>query len=538
MKKIIVTTALIYANGEVHLGHITSTYLPADIFVRYCKLRGRDIVHLSATDDFGTPILVEANRNKVSPKEFVEHWNQKDRKDFADLGISFDIFYKTSSPENRELTQYFFRKLYKKRYIYKQVVEQPYCENCQRFLPDRYIKGTCPNCQASEQYSDSCENCGRTIQTGEILDPHCVTCGSKPIQKQSEHYFFRLSQFSDRLKNWLTENKNLQKDVKNYVLSWVKEGLKDWDISRDISWGIPVPLKEAEGKVLYVWFNNHIGYIATAQKYFAERGIDGKQAWNSATLYHFIGKDIVYHHYLYLPAMRMGTEEFKLPDYIPTRGYFTLEGRKFSKSREWFISVREFLDKYPPDYLRFYLAIITPYSQADVNFNWKEFQERINKELIGNIGNFIYRVLTFTWNNYAGKTPEPGTQDPLDKKLLENLRAAVKDVAKEIDQIELNKGLKKIIEFTTFCNQYFQQKTPWKDKDEAKTTIHLCINVVRSLAILLEPYIPFSTEKLWQQLNLEGSVHKQSWDTAAALRIPKEHKINKPQILFEKVESS
>ncbi len=538
MKKIIVTTALIYANGEVHLGHITSTYLPADIFVRYCRLRGKDIIHLSATDDFGTPILVEANKNKVSPKEFVAHWNQKDLEDFTDLGISFDIFYKTSSPENKELTQYFFKKLHQKGHVYKKVVEQPYCEKCQRFLPDRYIKGTCPNCQAPEQYSDSCEKCGKPIQTGAIQDPRCVICGSTPIQKQSEHYFFRLSHFSDRLKNWLITNENLQKDVKNYVLSWVKEGLKDWDISRDLPWGIPVPLKEAEGKVLYVWFNNHIGYIATTQKYFAEREIDGKQAWNSATLYHFIGKDIVYHHYLYLPAMRMGIEEFKLPDYIPTRGYFTLEGRKFSKSREWFISVREFLNKYPPDYLRFYLAIITPYSQADVNFDWKEFQERINKELIGNIGNFIHRVLTFTWNNYSGKIPESGTQDELDKKLIENLRTTVKDVANEIDQIELNKGLKKIIEFTTFCNQYFQQKTPWKDKEKAKTTIHLCINVVRSLAIILAPYIPFSTEKLWQQLDLEGSIHKQSWDTAGALKIPKEHKINEPQILFEKVQIS
>jgi methionyl-tRNA synthetase len=495
-----------------------------------------DVIHLSATDDFGTPILVEAKRNNVSPQEFVNHWNQRDRKDFADLGISFDIFYKTSSTENRELTQHFFKKLYEKGFIYEQSVGQPFCEKCQRFLPDRYIKGTCPHCGATEQYSDSCENCGRTIQTGEILDPHCVTCGSKPVQKQSEHYFFRLSQFSEQLERWLIENKNLQIDVKNYVLNWVKEGLKDWDISRDIRWGIPVPLKEAEGKVLYVWFNNHIGYIATAQKYFAERGIDGKQVWNSSKLYHFIGKDIVYHHYLYLPAMRMGEGDFKLPDYIPTRGYFTLEGRKFSKSREWFIGVREFLNKYPSDYLRFYLAIITPYSQADVNFDWKEFQERINKELIDNIGNFIHRVLTFTWNNYAGIIPELGAQSQLDKELLENLKIAVDDVSKEIDQIELNKGLKKIIKFTTFCNQYFQKKAPWKDKDEAKTTIYLCINAVRSLAILLEPYIPFSTEKLWQQLNLKGSVHKQAWNSTKTLKLSKGHKINQPQVLFEKVQ--
>ena len=532
--KIIVTTALIYANGEIHLGHVTSTYLPADIFVRFCKLRGDDIIHLSATDDFGTPILIEANRKGMNPQKFVDYWNQRDREDFSNLGIHFDLFDKTSSKENRELTQYFFTKLHEKGYIYKRPIWQLYCENCKKFLPDRYVKGTCPYCQSADQYSDSCENCGRIIPPGEILDPHCVICGSEPVQKESEHYFFKLSQFSDRLKKWLTENKNLQTDVKNYVLGWVKEGLKDWDISRDLPWGIPVPLKEAEGKVLYVWFNNHIGYISTAKKYFAERQIDGNQAWNSATIYHFIGKDIAYHHYLYLPAMRMGVGDFKLPDFIPTRGYFTLEGRKFSKSREWFISVREFLDKFPPDYLRFYLAGITPYSQADVNFNWSEFRKRINTELIANIGNFIHRVLTFIWNNYDGMVPETETLDQLDRTLLDELRNAVKEVAQEIDRLELSKGLRRITKFTTFCNQYFQRKTPWKDKDRAKTALYLCANIVRSLAILLEPYIPFSAEKLWEQLNLQGVVHKQAWNTASELKIPTGHKINEPRILFEK----
>jgi len=531
-----VTTALIYANGEIHLGHITSTYLPADIFVRFHRLKGDNVIHVGATDDFGTPILVEAERKGISPEEFVAYWNETDRRDYSDLGISFDIFYKTSSKENIELTQHFFKKLYEKGYIFKQVILQPYCQNCKKFLPDRYVKGTCPYCGATDQYSDSCEECGRTFQPGEILNPHCAICGSKPTSKESEHYFFKLTQFSDALNQWLTENKNLQSEVKNYVLNWIKEGLRNWDISRDITWGVPIPLEEAKGKVFYVWFDNHICYISTALKYFAEKEIDGKDTWNSSKIYHFIGKDIVYHHYLFLPAMRLGVGEFKLPDFIPTRGYFLLEGQKFSKSRGWYVSVRDFLNKFPADYLRYYLAAITPYSQLDVNFDWEDFQKRINNELLANIGNFIHRTLTFVWTNYNGKVPSPRVDDNLDKEFEEKINKIAEDVAQEIDKIELSKGLRKITEFSTFCNQYFQRKQPWTDKEKAKTCLYLCVNAVSTLAILLEPYIPFSAERLWQQLNLEGSVHGQNWNSASKLTIPEGHRINQPTVLFQKVQ--
>ena len=541
VRKIIVTSALIYANGEVHLGHVTSTYLPADIFVRFCRLSGHDVVHVSATDDFGTPISIEANRKGVKPEEFVAFWNKKDRKDFEDLGISFDIFDQTSSEENKKLTQHFFKKLNEKGYIYKQEVLQPFCENCSRFLPDRYIKGTCPfeDCKATEQYSDSCEACGRPIELGAIKNAHCAICGSEPVKKTSKHYFFKLSEFSAVLKKWLKQNQNLQPDVKNYVLNWIDEGLRDWDITRDLSWGIPVPSNEDREKVLYVWFNNHLGYISTAQKLFAERGQeDVVETWNTSEIFHFIGKDIAYHHYLYLPAMRMGVNEYKLPDYIPTRGYFTLQGRKFSKSREWYISVRDFLTRFPADYLRFYLAVITPYSQADVNFNWRDFENRINNELIANIGNFVHRVLTFTWSQYNGEVPEPESFDDLDKKLKEEFGNAVREAAEEINSIELSKGLRRILAFSAFCNKYFQTKAPWKNREACNTTIYLCVNAVRSLAILLEPYLPFSAQKIWRQMNLEGDVSDQTWNTAQELKVSGGHKINRPKTLFEKVQNA
>jgi methionyl-tRNA synthetase len=361
-------------------------------------------------------------------------------------------------------------------------------------------------------------------------------CGTTPISRESEHYFFKLSQFSDALKKWLEENKNLQSEVKNYVLNWIKEGLLDWDITRDLSWGVPVPLEEAKGKVLYGWFDNHLDYIATAQKYFKEKGIDGKKAWNTSTLYHYIGKDIVYHHYLFLPAMRLGNGEYKLPEFIPTRGMFLLEQQKFSKSRGWYIGLREFLNKFPADYLRYYLSSITPYAQADVNFDWNDFQQRINNELIANIGNFIHRTLTFTWTKYQGTVPEHSDYDAFDNELIERVKQISADVGAEIEKNELTKGLRKIVEFSAFCNQYFQKKQPWTDLEKAKTTLYLCVNAARSLAILLEPYTPFSAEKLWQQLNLDNTVQEQKWDAASQITIKGGHKILQPSALFEKIQ--
>jgi methionyl-tRNA synthetase len=493
------------------------------------------VIHVGATDDFGTPILIEAEKEGRTPEELVEYWNQVDRKCYGDLGISFDIFSRTSSEENIALTQYFFKTLYEKGYIFKKTITQPYCENDKKFLPDRYVIGTCPHCGATDQYSDSCEKCGRTFQPGEILNPHCAICGREPVNKKSEHYFFKLSQFSEPLKKWLEDNKNLQPEVKNYVLSWIREGLLDWDITRDIRWGVPIPLREAEGKVLYNWFDNHLGYISTAQKYFAEKGVDGKEAWNNSRIYHFIGKDIVYHHYLFLPAMRVGQGEYKLPEYIPTRGFLLLEKQKFSKSRRWYVGLGDLLDKFPADYLRYYLAAITPYAQVDVNFDWDDFQKRINNELIANIGNFVHRTLTFIWVKHGGIVPHPQAYDSLDNEFLKKIKNVAASVAEEIESNEFSKALRKIVEFSAFCNQYFQRKEPWIGAEAAMTALYLCANALHSLAVLLEPYTPFSAEKLWSQLNLQGSVHKQEWNSASQLIVEGGHKINEPKVLFQKI---
>lgn len=532
---VIVTSALPYANGEIHLGHIASTYLPADIFARFMRLSGRQAYHICATDDFGTPILIKAEKEGKTPQEYVAHWNRRDSDDFKSLGISFDIFYRTSSPENVKFVQEVFGKLRENGHIYEQDVVQFYCEFDDKFLPDRYVVGKCPFCGAENQYSDLCEKCGRVPD--EILEPKCAICGRPPVKKTSKHYFFKLSNFSAKLRAWLSSNANLQPDVKNYVINWIDEGLQDWDITRDLSWGVPVPLPDAKGKVFYGWFDNHLCYISTMNKVIEEKGGDGKKFWNSSQIYHYIGKDIVYHHYLFLPAMRLGiNEEYKLPDYIPTRGHLMLQNQKISKSRNWYIGLRDFTAAFNPDYLRFYMASIVTYSQDDLNFDFKGFADKINNELIANIGNFVNRALSFTQKAFAGKVPEPGKYDSADEAQIAEMRSIASEVGDLLSRNETDKALKAILRYGSHLNQYFQARAPWANKDTAATTLYVAANAARSLAILLEPFIPFSCEKIWWQLDLQGSVHEQSWQSASELKVPPGHALGKVEPLFKKIE--
>jgi methionyl-tRNA synthetase len=533
---IIVTSALPYANGEIHLGHIASTYLPADIFTRFMRLSGRQAYHICASDDFGTPILIKAEKEGKSPGEYVAHWNRRDSEDFASLGISFDIFYRTSSPENVKFVQYVFEKLLKNGHIYEQNVVQFYCEFDEKFLPDRYVVGKCPFCGAEGQYSDLCEKCGRVPD--EILDPKCAICGRPPVKKTSAHYFFKLSNFSEKLKAWLLSNANLQPDVKKYVINWIDGGLQDWDITRDLSWGVPIPLPEAKGKVLYGWFDNHLFYISTMVKLIEERGGDCKKFWNSSEIYNYIGKDIVYHHYLFLPPMRLGIgEEYKLPDYIPTRGHLMLQNQKISKSRNWYIGLKDFTSAFNPDYLRFYMASIVTYSQDDLNFDFDGFAEKINNELIANVGNFVNRALSFTQKAFAGKVPEPGRYDAADEAIIQETQKIAEEVGGLLARNETDRALKAVLRYSSHLNQHFQAKAPWTNKDTAATTLYVAANAARSLAILIAPFIPFSCEKIWGQLGLQGSVHGQSWQSASELKVVAGHALGKVEPLFRKIEA-
>jgi len=533
----IITSALPYSNGEIHLGHVASTYLPADVTTRYLKQKGVEAYYICASDDFGTPILIQSEKQGQSPGEYVAYWNKRDYEDFTAFDIKFDFFYKTSSNENIEFVQYVFKKLYESGHIYESEIIQFYCETDKKFLPDRYVVGVCPYCKAEEQYSDLCEKCGRVPE--EIENPHCSLCGNAPVKRKTNHYFFKLKNFSKQLLKYLEENSNLQNDVKKYVQNWITTGLTDWDITRDISWGVPIPLPGAEGKVFYGWFDNHLAYISTALKFLNDEGIDGKEFWNSADIYHFIGKDIVYHHFLFLPAMRLGLdEEYKLPDYIPTRGHLTLQSKKISKSRNWYIGLKDFLKYYPADYLRFYLISINPYSQDDLNFDWDEFEAKINSELIDNIGNLVNRALGFTKKSFDGVVPSPVEFDQLDKDAEDKIKKLSGELNELLEKNHLDRGLRKILEFSAHFNQYFQHKEPWKDDTGAGTSVFLSVNAVRSIALSLYSFLPASAEKIWSQLGLEEKISEQPWDSISDLSIKSGHKLGVVSPLFAKVEHS
>ncbi|MCV0372728.1 MAG: methionine--tRNA ligase [Nitrosarchaeum sp.] len=533
--KAIITSALPYANGEIHLGHVASTYLPADVTTRFLKLNGVEAYYVCASDDFGTPILIQSEKENKTPSEYVAYWNKRDYDDFTAFNIGFDYFYKTSSQENIEFVQYVFKKLNDAGHLYQKEIIQFYCNNDKKFLPDRYVKGICPYCQAEDQYSDLCESCGRVPE--EIKDPKCSICGQTPTKEKTIHYFFKLKNFGDSLTKWLEGNEHLQKDVKKYVQNWIKSGLIDWDITRDITWGVPIPADDAQDKVFYGWFDNHLAYISTALKFLNDKGIDGKDFWNSADIYHFIGKDIVYHHYLFLPAMRLGmNNEYKLPDYIPTRGHLTLQGKKISKSRNWYIGLKQFLNYYPADYLRYYLVVINPYSQDDLNFDWDEFANHINSELIGNLGNFVNRALGFTKKTFDGIIPESEKYDEKDQEAHDKIINLSTEIGILMKENHLDRALKKIMEFSSFFNQYFQHKEPWKKGPGTENCVFLSVNAARSLAIAMFPFIPESSQKIWVQLGLEGKVTDNSWDDVSQLGIKPGHSLGETSPLFAKVE--
>ena len=536
-KKAIITSALPYSNGEIHLGHVASTYLPADVTTRFLKQNGVEAYYICASDDYGTPILIQSEKEGKTPEEYVAHWNKRDLEDFTAFDIAFDFFYKTSSQENIDFVQGVFRKLQENGHIYENEIIQFFCENDEKFLPDRFVKGICPYCKAEDQYSDLCEKCGRVPE--EIENPHCSICGQTPIKKSTNHYFFKLKNFSEPLIDYLSGAPYLQKDVKKYVENWIKEGLIDWDITRDISWGVPIPIDGLDNKVFYGWFDNHLAYISSSIKFLNDKGIDGKAFWNDSDIYHFIGKDIVYHHYLFLPAMRLGiNKEFKLPDYIPTRGHLTLESKKISKSRNWYIGLKEFLEIFPADYLRFYLVSINPYSQDDLNFDWDQFATKINSELIGNLGNLINRVLGFTNKAFDGVLPEPEDFDEKDSESEKKIKSLADDISKLMEGNHLDRALKQIMEFSAHFNQYFQHKEPWKKGPGTATCIHLSVNAVHSLAIATHSFLPKASQQIWLQVGMDGNISDTNWNQMSEISLKPGHKIGKVEPLFAKIESS
>ncbi len=548
-RKILVTCALPYANSELHIAHARSTYIPGDIYVRYCRLKGHEIVFVSGTDEHGTPISIRAEEEGVTPIEVATKYYEQDANDFKRLGISFDNFSRTSRKLHYKTTQEVFLKLYEAGHIYEKDLSLPYCPNDKRFLPDRYVEGKCPYCGFDHARGDECDSCGRALHEGELLYPHCKLCGEATLIEVSKHWYLKLSNFAEKLRKWLEEEDVLPVYGKEYLIGqYLEPGLEDICITRDLDWGVPVPLDNAEGKVVYVWFDAFLGYKTSTMEWAIEVAKDElkwKEFWlkdlaeeKGTELIHFIGKGIVYHHALFWPTELMGSGH-RVPTKIPTYGYGNLEGRKMSKGRGWYVGLTEFLDYFDPDTLRYYWISYSNLLE-DADFKWKEYQTKVNNELVSDLGNFIHRTLTFTNRFFDSVVQEINDLDEADNKFLEHLGELQKNIEKSIESFELRTGLTSIMDFTHKCNKYFNDKAPWKAikeaPEKAKTTLGVCAKVVRALTIFMEPYLPFAAERLWKDLNFEDSVHEQTWD-AALEGFPAGHKIvEDPEPLFAKID--
>ncbi len=530
-KKILVTSALPYANGPLHIGHLLG-YVQTDIYVRFLRLKGEDVIYVCADDTHGTPIQLSASRDGVAPEVFIKRMFEEHKRDFEEFMISFDNFYTTNSPENKEYSDLFFNTLTKKGHIYTKEVELTYCPKCKRFLPDRYVKGTCPKCEAGEQYGDVCEKCNAAYKTTDLINPYCAICSTTPIRKKSKHYFFRLSAFSEKLKKWLNTNKELQPETRNFALSWINAGLEDWDISRDSPYfGFTIPGET--DKYYYVWLDAPIGYIASTANYLKKKNRSAEEYWKNrgAEIIHFIGKDITYFHFLFWPAMLMGME-LNLPKKIVVHGFVNINKAKLSKSRGTFLTAREFLEKERPEYLRFYYAAQLGKRLSDVDFSEEDFREKVNNELVSNLANFIYRVLSFANRNLESRIAKVNPKK--DSETIAKLNSLFSEAQQAYDEHNIKEALKAVLEASSVGNQYLQKNAPWElikgNKKRCEEVIALAANLAKDLSILAEPVLPYFSRDVQRQLNLEGLSIK---DIGFGL---KDHKIGQAAIILTKTE--
>lgn len=549
--KLLITCALPYANGPLHLGFILEA-VQGDIYARFNRLIGTDVLFCCADDTHGTPIEVNAEKQGISPEALIAKVYDEHAKDLKDFEISFDSFYTTNSKENQELSELFFNRLNKKGHIYQKEIELTFCNTCKRFLPDRYVKGKCPKCKTPDQYGDVCEKCNSAYNTIDLVNPYCVICKSVPIRKTSKHYFFKLSAFEKQLTKYINTNKNFQPEVVNYLKNWITEGLKDWCISRDGPYfGFKIP--NEENKYFYVWLDAPIGYISSTingcrikgkeneGKGMGKKGIEDngwESYWNEkskANITHIIGKDIIYFHYLFWPAMLLAAG-FKLPDDIPVHGFLTINGEKMSKSRGTFILARDYLDtaKLSHECLRFYYASNLVKSNVDIDLNTKDFQDKINNELVANIGNFAFRTLSFAHKNFDSTIVSAS-----EPKLEKEISSKIDQIANDYQTFNFREAVHKILEISSLGNKYFQDNEPWKliktDKNKAHRVVSVCANLCKDLAILLNPILPKLSRTLWHQLNL--SEEQLTWDALTTALITKGHKINEPALLVQKLEN-
>jgi methionyl-tRNA synthetase len=539
-EKILVTAALPYANGPLHLGHLAGAYIPADVYVRYQQLKGSDVVFICGSDEHGVPITIRADREGVSPQEIVDRYHSMIKQSFQGLGINFDNYSRTSLPLHHKISQDFFLKLNDKGYIRQQEVKQYYCITCGRFLPDRYIEGECPHCHRSGARGDQCESCGRWLEPELLINPRCKICGSAPEMRSTLHWYFRLSEFQEALEKWQESKPRWKSNVREFSSGWFNEGLTDRSITRDIDWGIPVPLEGAEGKVLYVWFDAPIGYISSTVEWAQK--LNTLERWKdywcdrNTRLIHFIGKDNIVFHAIVWPAMLMAHGDYILPDNVPANEFLTIEGQKLSTSRNWAIWVDDYLEIFPPDPLRYYLAANAPETK-DADFAWKDFQTRNNSELADVLGNLVNRTLSFIEKQFEGKVPPAGPLTPVDCAILDETVAAADRIGKSLDEFQVRRATGELMDLARAGNKYFNDAAPWStaktDPARCATTLNTALQLQAALALLMEPFLPFSAEKLRKMLKAPDY---RRWDEVSTLRLREGQPLGPREILFHKIE--
>jgi len=549
-ERIFIGVAWPYADGPLHLGHIAGAYLPPDIFARYHRAKGNEVLMVSGSDQHGTPITIKAEQEGKKPGEIVTLYHQQFLDSWQKLGISFDLFTSTGTANHAEVSQDVFLTLLNRGHIYKSTVSQPYCPHCQRFLPDRYIEGTCPYCYSSGARGDQCDECGKPINPVELADPHCRLCATTPQFKESEHFFLRLSAFRDRLLAWVKQQTHWRQNVLNFTLRYLEEGLRDRAITRDINWGIPVPLDGFEGKRLYVWFEAVIGYLSATKEWAKSSG--DQESWRSfwqgeVKSYYFVGKDNIPFHTIVWPAMLMGYDNLNLPYDVPANEFLTIEGRRLSTSRNWAVWLPDYLSRYDPDPLRYLLSINMP-ETGDTDFSWREFIRRNNDELVATYGNLVHRVLTFVYRNFNGCVPtydDMGAINeviPMDARSIEldNMSlASFNTMDGLLSQCHFKQALKTAMSLAHETNRYLDEKSPWKvikeDRQAAANSLYVALCVISCLKTMLHPFLPFSSQKLHELLGFKGNIEDDGWQ----LHFPSPgQRLLPPEPLFSKLDES
>lgn len=535
-KRYLVTSALPYANGPIHIGHLAGVYVPADIYVRYLRLRGRDVIWVCGSDEHGVPITIRASQEGVSPQDVVDKYHALIKRSFEEFGMAFDIYHRTSSPLHHETASEFFTELYNKGEFVEMESEQYYDEEAKQFLADRYLVGTCPHCGYEKAYGDQCEKCGASLNGADLINPRSALSGAKPVLRKTKHWYLPLDKYEPFLKHWiLEEHKEWKSNVYGQCKSWIDQGLKPRAVTRDLSWGVPVPLKGTDGKVLYVWFDAPIGYIS-ATKALTK---DWEKYWKDeeTRMVHFIGKDNIVFHCIIFPAMLHAHGGYILPDNVPANEFLNIEGQKVSTSRNWAVWLNEYLEDFPgrQDALRYTLTANMPETK-DNDFTWKDFQNRNNSELVAILGNFVNRVMVLTNKHFQGKVPPKGVLTAGDEEVLRGIaeqRARVEDA---LETFHFRDALKEYMNLARVGNKYLTEMEPWKlvksDEERTGSVLYVSLQLVAALAGLGEPFLPFATKRLLKMLN-KGSI---AWDEVGAQMLPEGYRVGAPELLFTKIE--